>query len=199
MRQNRDQIASVIRERICLDGGTGEMLLHEGELAQEFGVSRTPIRQVLQMLAYEGLVETRTGIGTIATPLVVEEYERDESVYRAILRAAAECACPVNVPAEVRTALLVASDDLENADELRDALFKAESSVLEAAHALIDDRILSAALRAAYWRHLRWLMREDNAHLEHRRKVLADRLRGAVSLSRSGNASDVVRHIAEVA
>ena len=41
--------------------------MREEELAKEFGVSRTPIRQVLQILEYEGLVTTRPGIGSIVT------------------------------------------------------------------------------------------------------------------------------------
>jgi DNA-binding GntR family transcriptional regulator len=41
--------------------------LREVALAEEFGVSRTPIRQVLQRLESDGLVETRNGVGTIVT------------------------------------------------------------------------------------------------------------------------------------
>lgn len=43
------------------------MLLNEGLLAKEFGVSRTPMRNVLQRLNYEGLLETRNGVGTMVT------------------------------------------------------------------------------------------------------------------------------------
>ncbi len=43
------------------------MLLREAELAEEFGVSRTPLRAVLHRLRFEGLVETRNGVGTIVT------------------------------------------------------------------------------------------------------------------------------------
>ena len=49
-----------------LDYPPGEALREE-ELAKEFGVSRTPIRQVLQTLEYEGLVTSRPGIGSIVT------------------------------------------------------------------------------------------------------------------------------------
>ncbi len=56
-----------IRTRIyTLDYPPGEALREE-ELAKEFGVSRTPIRQVLQTLEYEGLVTNKPGIGSIVT------------------------------------------------------------------------------------------------------------------------------------
>jgi DNA-binding GntR family transcriptional regulator len=58
-----------IRTRIyTLDYPPGEALREE-ELANEFGVSRTPIRQVLQTLEYEGLVSSRPGVGSIVTTI----------------------------------------------------------------------------------------------------------------------------------
>jgi DNA-binding GntR family transcriptional regulator len=54
-----------IRERICLLRYRPGMRLSEEALAVEFGVSRTPIRRVLNRLEFEGLVESRHGVGTI--------------------------------------------------------------------------------------------------------------------------------------
>src|SRR3546814_17250695 len=51
-----------IRERICLLGYPPGSRLSEDALALEFGVSRTPIRQVLHRLEFEGLVESRHGV-----------------------------------------------------------------------------------------------------------------------------------------
>jgi len=60
-------IFRALRERICmLDLPFGAML-REVELAREFGVSRTPVRQALHQLAAFGLVETRNGVGTLVT------------------------------------------------------------------------------------------------------------------------------------
>jgi len=56
-----------IRNRIyTLEYPPGEALREE-DLAREFNVSRTPIRQVLQTLEYEGLVTSKPGIGSIVT------------------------------------------------------------------------------------------------------------------------------------
>jgi DNA-binding GntR family transcriptional regulator len=58
-----DEIFRQLRERICLlDIPPGTRLTEEG-LAAEFGVSRTPIRQVLDRLEFERLVEHERGSG----------------------------------------------------------------------------------------------------------------------------------------
>jgi DNA-binding GntR family transcriptional regulator len=68
-----ESIYVALRDRICLLDYPPGTILREAELAAEFGVSRTPIRTVLQRLAYGGLVESRDGVGTIVTSLTVEE------------------------------------------------------------------------------------------------------------------------------
>jgi DNA-binding GntR family transcriptional regulator len=56
-----------IRDRICLLQYPPGMMLSENQLAGEFGVSRTPIRRVLQRLEFEGLVVSKQGVGTLVT------------------------------------------------------------------------------------------------------------------------------------
>ena len=70
-----NRIYKTIRERISLLEYAPGTVLNEGLLAQEFGVSRTPVRSVLQRLNYEGLVTTRNGIGTIVTEVDVKTFK----------------------------------------------------------------------------------------------------------------------------
>ncbi|MCG8356790.1 MAG: GntR family transcriptional regulator, partial [Kiloniellales bacterium] len=56
-----------VRERICLLSYRPGTILRETELAEQFGVSRTPVRQALQKLESEGFVEAKNGVGTIVT------------------------------------------------------------------------------------------------------------------------------------
>ncbi|WP_163847465.1 GntR family transcriptional regulator [Pseudooceanicola aestuarii] len=195
MRRTHDEMAMLIRERICIAQDECEMLLHEGELAQSFGVSRTPIRQVLQLLAYEGLVETRTGIGTVTTPLHEENRQRDGQVHQALLLAAAACACPVHIPEGARASLLTARDMLTDRPFSRDRLFSAESRLLEAADSLIPDTILSAAFRAASWRNLRWTMRQPEPALMQRATRMAAMLSRAADIARSDDSAEVLRFL----
>ncbi len=70
-----ERIYKVIRERISvLEYGPGTVL-NETLLSEEFNVSRTPIRSVIQRLNYEGLVTTRNGVGTTVTEVDVKTFK----------------------------------------------------------------------------------------------------------------------------
>lgn len=58
---------SELRNRICTNRYPPGTVLGEAALASEFGVSRTPVRRVLQKLSYDGLVEIRNGVGNFVT------------------------------------------------------------------------------------------------------------------------------------
>lgn len=70
-----DRIYKEIRGRICLLEYEPGTLLNEGLLAEEFGVSRTPVRNVLSRLNYEGLVETRNGVGTMVSEVDIKTFK----------------------------------------------------------------------------------------------------------------------------
>lgn len=61
------EISNTLLLRLCSLRYLPSQTLSEAALAEEFGVSRTPIRQVLQQLALFGLVESRNGVGTVVT------------------------------------------------------------------------------------------------------------------------------------
>ncbi|MDX1658527.1 MAG: GntR family transcriptional regulator [Nitriliruptorales bacterium] len=68
-RGSTEEIYRTLRQRICLlDLEPGERL-PEVALAEEFGVSRTPIRQVLDRLKHERLVIQQPGLGATVAPL----------------------------------------------------------------------------------------------------------------------------------
>lgn len=64
-----ETIQAEILRRICfLDYQPGDQL-KEAELAAEFGVSRTPVRDAISRISHLGLVETRNGVGTVVVAL----------------------------------------------------------------------------------------------------------------------------------
>ncbi len=75
-RKRFDVIYNKLRERITLLQYQPGVRLDIDALASEFGVSRTPIRSVLQRLENEGLAITRHGIGTTITPINVEHVRK---------------------------------------------------------------------------------------------------------------------------
>lgn len=68
-RASKRQIFETLRHRICILEYEPGSRLNERELAQEFGVSRTPLRAVLQKLEKDGLITIRHGHGTFVAPI----------------------------------------------------------------------------------------------------------------------------------
>ncbi|HSJ34812.1 MAG TPA: GntR family transcriptional regulator [Acidimicrobiia bacterium] len=63
-RHTADGIYEELRDRICLLQIPPGAQLREQSLAEEFGVSRTPVREALTMLRVDGLVSRQRGGGT---------------------------------------------------------------------------------------------------------------------------------------
>jgi DNA-binding GntR family transcriptional regulator len=72
-RERFERIYRTLRDRICLLEYPPGARLSEEELAEEFRISRTPVRRVLARLESEGLIEARHGVGTIVTDIEIEE------------------------------------------------------------------------------------------------------------------------------
>lgn len=58
-----------LRLRIAIRAYEPGVRLSETDLATEFGLSRTPVRQALQLLAADGLVNIKNGVGVTVTDL----------------------------------------------------------------------------------------------------------------------------------
>ncbi|MDB4001073.1 GntR family transcriptional regulator [Oceanospirillaceae bacterium] len=84
-RERIDSIHHLMRERICLLEYLPLSVLRESQLAQEFGCSRTPVREAIKRLEFEGLVTSKNGVGTIVTEA---NFELLEDVYEMRLKIA---------------------------------------------------------------------------------------------------------------
>jgi DNA-binding GntR family transcriptional regulator len=107
-----------IRKRISLLHYPPGMALSENILAKEFGVSRTPIRRILQRLEFEGLVTTKRGIGTIVTTIDLKSLKAVYA-FRMKLHEITGGLCPVVRVSEEEMAALV--DMRQQSGRLRDA------------------------------------------------------------------------------
>jgi DNA-binding GntR family transcriptional regulator len=65
----KQEIHGLLREQILLLDLPAGSRLREEKLAEQFGVSRTPIRNVLDRLEFEGLVEQVPGVGASVSHL----------------------------------------------------------------------------------------------------------------------------------
>lgn len=64
-----------IKDEICRGQISLGDIISENQLAEQLGMSRTPVREALRHLAAEGFVEIKTGIGTYVTPLSSKDME----------------------------------------------------------------------------------------------------------------------------
>lgn len=65
----------------------------EKELCERFGVSRTPLREALKVLAFEGLVILNHNRGSIVKPLTLEDLSQAFPIYGRLQALAGELAC----------------------------------------------------------------------------------------------------------
>ncbi|WP_374673063.1 GntR family transcriptional regulator [Ideonella sp.] len=164
------QVAERLREQIFnreLEPGSW---IDELKLAQEYGISRTPLREALKVLAVEGLVTMKVRRGAYVTEMSTDDVQQ---VYRLLGLLEADAAAEV---AERRRADEIAElralhDKLEKQVRQRDAFF--------AANEQFHLRLL--ALAGNRWRSqivgdLRKVMKLNRHHSLFRRGRIAESL-----------------------
>ena len=148
---------NLIRQRICLGPKCSPIVLKEAELAKEFGVSRTPVRQILQFLAYSEMVETLPGIGTIATVLEPEDRMSHIEVYSNLALAAAACADGDQISNDTAVNFMSVSNWLSLTEHRTEADYvRLMARIIDTVGDIIEDPLLHRAYTSAHWRVLRW-------------------------------------------
>ena len=106
------RVAAGLRERVSSGQVPPGTALSQAGLALEFGVSRIPVRDALQQLAGEGLVELR-GTTAVVSPLSIEDLQELYELREAVEPIATRLAVPrVGRAATARmTRLLATMDD----------------------------------------------------------------------------------------
>ncbi len=113
----RSRAARELRDRVL----TGR--LHPGdrldldEITEEFGISRTPVREALLELSYEGLVTVAPRSGITVIGITPEDAVDNFAVLAALAGKAAEMATARITPAELAE-LRVLADAIDGADDV---------------------------------------------------------------------------------
>lgn len=179
-----EEMLATLRFRICSAEPDAALLLHEGKLALEFGVSRTPIRQVLHRLAFERLVETRSGIGTVASVLDLADQAKHAAMLAGMLRLGKLCA-PESFDAGARFMLAANAESAANrAESSPETFFNLQARLVEAVGQILSDPVAIEAHAAMHWRMIRWnmrAMRTDAAAAFANLDKLLSRLKSAAS------------------
>ncbi|WP_319533056.1 GntR family transcriptional regulator [uncultured Cohaesibacter sp.] len=151
----QSQALDALRRTICLASPDEEMLLRETVLTEEFGMSRTPIRQILQRLAYEGLVETRSGVGTVVVALLPEHRSRDFLVHQGMLQTALRLDLPKISISQHSDILALSTMASLAEDGDRDLHYDIRYQLYSVLSDLIPDPLLRDVFSASYWRTMR--------------------------------------------
>ncbi|MEK1866425.1 MAG: GntR family transcriptional regulator, partial [Ensifer adhaerens] len=87
------ELVERLRALITVGALANGQKIPEGEFCQRFGVSRTPLREALKVLAVEGVVTLRPNRGAVVNGLTAEELEQAFPVMGALEALAGEIAC----------------------------------------------------------------------------------------------------------
>jgi DNA-binding GntR family transcriptional regulator len=143
-----DSIHNTLRERICLLTYPPGSLLREVQLAEEFHCSRTPIREAIKRLEFEGLAFSKNGVGTLVTEA---NYNSLEDVYEMRLKVAelmgsmGQSQCTEQQIAQLKS-LRADADDLIESDLNFELLAKINHNL----HYVIGELIKNKALLQLY-------------------------------------------------
>lgn len=96
-----DTIVSRLRDMIIEGILEPGMRLHEGQLGEQLGVSRTPLREAIKFLASEGLVELVPSRGAVVKRFSAKNVQDMLIVLRTLEELAGKLACQLGSDAEI--------------------------------------------------------------------------------------------------
>jgi DNA-binding GntR family transcriptional regulator len=139
-----DAIVSRVRDMI-IDGTLSPgMRIHEGNLGQDLGVSRTPLREALKYLASEGLLELAPGRGAVVRSFSAKNVEDSLIVLASLEDLAGRLACVRASDDQIRDIRRI-HDEMMQRYAVRDRLsyFKLNQSIqpLADVHGVLQARL----------------------------------------------------------
>ena len=187
-----EQVAERLRNRIYAHELAPGAWIDEQALAQEYGISRTPMREALKVLAAEGLVQLKPRRGCYVTEL--SERDLDEIFpVMALLegRCAFEAAQRANAAELAELARLHERLEKYAAESDTDRFFEANQAFHLAVQQLAGNRWLSQLINDT--RKLMKLTRRDSLRLEGRLKQSLTEHRAILSAIQRHDANDAGR------
>ncbi len=153
------QLTRALGERIAQGGiKPGEKLPSEQELIDEFGVSRTVVREAISSLRASGVVATQQGVGAfVVQPEAAPPFRVDEASLGALAEVVAVLELRISVEAEA-AALAAQRRTPEHLATLKDALQRMATSIAAGEDAIGPDldfhRTVAEATGNRYFLHL---------------------------------------------
>ena len=140
-------------------------LVGEKDLVESAGIGRTPVREAIQRLSAEGLLQVLPRRGLMVTPLrrsdLIQIIEARRVLERLMVVKAAERATP-----DQRQALLMLAAHLDTAGDDLDVFFRLDQRLDELLEAACNNRYLVQALTAMHSQCRRlWYLHRNSLNL----------------------------------
>lgn len=195
-----DQLVDRVRTLILEGQLAPQTRIHEGDLGRALGVSRTPLREALKVLASEGLIELVPGRGAIVKKLTATDVAEMLDVLTALETLAARLACRNATGAEI-AALRHVHDEMMRCYEAGNRLdYYWRNQSIHAGLAQLSANALLATLHATLQARLRRIRFIGNEEPEQWRAAVAEHDEMIVALeARDADrlAGVVTRHLQE--
>ncbi|WP_336489493.1 GntR family transcriptional regulator [Methylobacterium nigriterrae] len=133
-----DEVADRMRELIQSGEMEPRTRINEGELTERFGISRTPLREAIKILATEGLLELLPNRGARVASISQGEIEEMMEVIAGLEATAADLAC--------RT---ITEEDIDAIEEDHDRMVAAWKEANEAEYFRLNRTIHEAIMAAS--------------------------------------------------
>jgi DNA-binding GntR family transcriptional regulator len=186
------EVAERLRQRIFAHELTPGMWIDEQMLAEQYGISRTPLREALKVLASEGLVELKPRRGCYVTEISRQDLD-DIFPLMAMLEGRCAAEAVKNAKAADLTALKAIHESLESAarDGRIDAFFEANQAFHKKIQELSGNRWLLSVIQDL--RKVLKLSRLHSLSLEGRLQQSLDEHRAILATMLSGDAARAER------
>jgi GntR family transcriptional repressor for pyruvate dehydrogenase complex len=170
-------------ERLILDSrlGEGDRLPSERDLASQFGVSRTVVREAVRALAAKRLVDVSGGRGTVVRAPTSEAAAESMRMLLQVQESASDAAKVTEVRRVLETeiaALAAARRTPDDLDELKSILRAAEAHLEDPDMFVAEDVAFHAALARATHNELFAILLDSLAQLMFEVRLLALRIPG---------------------
>lgn len=191
-RSLHEEVVTRLRDMIIEEDLRPGQRLPERELCEHFGISRTPLREAIKVLASEGLVELPPNRGATVTKLSPEDMQGMLQVIGVLEMLAGELACAVATDEEIREVVALHYEMMaQYAKRDRLAYFKLNQSIHAAIVRIAHNptlshahTALSARMRQIRYYGNRYPDRWQMAVTEHEGFIAALQARNGAELGR---------------
>lgn len=193
-----DELVGRVRDLIIEGQLAPGARIHEGQLGQALGVSRTPLREALKFLASEGLVDLVPGRGAVVHKLTAQNVRDMLDVLGAIETLAGQLACARATDAQIAEVRRLHDEMMAfYADRNRLEYYKRNQAIHAAIARLSGNEFLAATHEAIQvrLRRIRFIGNREpdkwaGAVAEHEEMIVALQTRDAGRLS-----ATIARHL----